>query len=266
MSRCGIATLVSGSSANCTYVRTEAGGILIDAGAGIRKTEQLLNAVGASFAEIRGIFVTHEHSDHICGLKTITKKYRIPILANRNTLFGITAYAPEIDDALFCELPTGGTASAGGFSVTSFACMHDSAECVGYTVETGGGKVGICTDLGQVTPEVENALSGCRALVFESNHDADLLMNGAYPYSLKQRIAGPCGHLSNQQCGDALPGLVRAGAEQIFLAHLSKENNTESLCLCSAENRLRLAGIPCGKDVRVQVAPRNEPSEVFELC
>ena len=266
MSRIAVCTLVSGSSANCTYVEAGGAGILIDAGAGIRKTEQLLSSVGGSFSNLRGIFITHEHSDHIGGLKTILKKYRIPVLANRNTLCGITEYAPDLDDSLFCELPTGATAAAGDFSVTSFSCMHDSSECVGYVITTGNGKIGVCTDLGQVTDTVATALSGCRAVVLESNHDADMLMNGAYPYSLKQRIAGPCGHLSNQQCGDILPDLVRSGAQQVFLAHLSKENNTESLCLCTAENRLRLAGIRCGEDVRVQVAPRNDPSEVFELC
>ena len=260
-----ICTLVSGSSANCTYVEADGCGLLIDAGAGIRSTESLLRSVDSSLEKVKGIFVTHEHSDHISGLKTILKKHRIPILANEKTLSEISLACPEVDTDLFCVLPTGGTAQNGSFSVTSFSCMHDSAECAGYTVETSVGRVGIATDLGDVSDTVLAALCGCKALVFEANHDVDMLRNGPYPYSLKQRISGPCGHLSNQQCGEALINLVQRGAERVFLAHLSKENNTESLCLCTVENVLRRSGILSGKDVCLSVAPRKERSEVFSL-
>ncbi len=266
MSRLKVCTLASGSSANCTYVEADGYGILIDAGAGIRRTEALLNSVGSSLSKIKGIFITHEHSDHISGLKTITKKYRIPILANQNTLNEISYYLPEVDSHLFCVLPTGGSAKSGSFAVTSFPCMHDSAECAGYVIETAAGNVGISTDLGQITDTVSNALKGCKVLVFEANHDIDMLRNGSYPYSLKQRILGPNGHLSNQQCGEGLIELVNAGAEQVYLAHLSKDNNTESLCRCTVENILRRSGIEGEKDVRIRVAPRSDPSEVYELC
>lgn len=266
MSRSRICTLVSGSSANCTYVEVEGCGILIDAGAGVRKTEQLLNAVGASLKQICGIFITHEHSDHIGGLRTIIKNHRIPILANRKTLEGIAAACPDVDDGLFCEFSVGSCAKRSGFEVTSFACMHDSAECMGYVIDVGGCRFGIATDLGEVTDPVRTALNGCKAIVFEANHDPDLLRNGPYPYPLKQRIAGPCGHLSNRQSGEALRGFVSAGTEQVFLAHLSKENNRESLCLDTVNEILKDGGIVSGKDLRIQVAPRNTPSEVFSLC
>ena len=265
MSRLKVCTLVSGSSANCTYVEVDGSGLLIDAGAGIRRTEALLNSVDSSLSKVKGIFITHEHSDHISGLKTITKKYRIPILANRSTLDEISFLLPDVDSDLFCVLPTGGNAKSGSFSVTSFPCMHDSVECSGYVIDTGFCKVGISTDLGQVTDEVTQALNGCKVLVFESNHDIDMLRNGPYPYSLKQRISGPNGHLSNQQAGDALTGFVQSGAEQVYLAHLSKDNNTESLCRCTVENMLRRSGIEVETDVRVRVAPRSDRSEVFCL-
>lgn len=260
-----ICTLVSGSSANSTYVEADGCGLLIDAGAGIRRTEALLKSVESSLSNVKGIFITHEHSDHISGLKTILKKHRIPVLANEKTLYEISLACPEADPNLLCVLPTGGNAKNGNFTVSSFSCMHDSADCAGYVVETSCGKVGIATDLGNVTDTVLQALSGCKALVFEANHDEDMLRNGPYPYSLKQRIAGPCGHLSNQQSGIALSELVRWGTERVFLAHLSKENNTESLCLCTVENLLRRNGIRVGQDVSVSVAPRNERSEVYCL-
>ena len=265
MSRLKVCTLVSGSSANCTYVEVDGCGLLIDAGAGIRRTEALLNSVESSLSKVKGIFITHEHSDHISGLKTITKKYRIPILANRSTLDEISFLLPEVDSDLFCVLPTGGNAKSGAFSVTSFPCMHDSVECAGYVIDTGLCKVGISTDLGQITDDVTNALNGCKVLVFEANHDIDMLRNGPYPYSLKQRISGPNGHLSNQQAGEALTEFVQKGTEQVFLAHLSKDNNTESLCRCTVEHALRRSGIEAEKDVRVRVAPRSDRSEVFCL-
>ena len=265
MSRLKVCTLVSGSSANCTYVEVDGCGLLIDAGAGIRRTEALLNSVDSSLSKVKGIFVTHEHSDHISGLKTITKKYRIPILANQNTLDEITYYLPEVDTDLFCTLPTGGTAKTNAFAVTSFPCMHDSVECAGYVIDTGICKIGVSTDLGQVTDDVRDALNGCKVLVFEANHDIDMLRNGSYPYALKQRISGPNGHLSNQQCGESLSEFVQNGTEQVFLAHLSKDNNTESLCRCTVENILRRSGIEAERDVRVRIAPRSELSEVFSL-
>lgn len=265
MSSVKLCTLVSGSSANCTYVEADGCGLLIDAGAGIRRTEALLQSVGSSLSRIQGVFITHEHSDHINGLKTILKKYPIPVLGNEETLHGISLALPEVDTDRFCVLPIGGNAKNGAFSVTSFPCMHDSASCVGYVIETSAGKIGIATDLGQVTDEVRSALTGCRGLVFEANHDVDMLHNGPYPYHLKQRIAGPCGHLSNQQSAEALIEFVQKGAERVYLAHLSRENNTESLCRCTVENALRRGGIDTERDVKIFVAPRGERSEVFEL-
>lgn len=265
MSRVKVCTLVSGSSANSTYVEVDGCGLLIDAGAGIRRTEALLNSVGSSLSKVRGIFITHEHSDHISGLKTITKKHRIPILANQNTLNEISYSLPEVDTDLFCTLPTGGSAKNSGFSVTSFPCMHDSAECTGYVIDAGICKIGVSTDLGEITDPVRNALNGCKVLVFEANHDIDMLRNGAYPYPLKQRISGPNGHLSNQQSGEGLTEFVRNGTQQVLLAHLSKDNNTESLCRCTVENILRRSGIEAERDVRVRVAPRSDLSEVFSL-
>ncbi len=265
MSRIKVCTVASGSSANCTYVEVDGCGLLVDAGAGIRRTEAILNSVGSSLSQVKGIFLTHEHSDHISGLKTITKKYRIPVLANENTLREVSFLLPEVDNDLFYPLPTGGNAKSGCFSVTSFPCYHDSVECAGYVIDTGICKVGVCTDLGHVSDEVQTALKGCKALVFEANHDVDMLRNGPYPYPLKQRISGPNGHLSNQQCAEGLVDFIRSGTEQVYLAHLSKENNTESLCLCTVKNILRRAGISAERDVRLQVAPRSDRSEVYEL-
>ena len=265
MSRLRLCTVVSGSSANCTYVEIDGCGLLVDAGAGIRRTEALLNSVGASLSNVKGIFITHEHVDHISGLKTILKKYRIPVLATPSTLEEVARLCPTVDPDLFCSLPRGGSAKNGVFCVTSFPCMHDAVDCSGYVIEGNGVRVGIATDLGVVSPKVLESLQGCEALVFESNHDVDMLRNGPYPYSLKQRIFGECGHLSNQQCAEALAQLIPTGVRKVYLAHLSKENNTESLCLCTVKNYLRRAGIDPEEAVSVSVAPRSECSEVFEL-
>ncbi len=265
MSRVRFCTLVSGSSANSSYLEINGRGILIDAGAGIRKTEKLLSQLGSSLSRIQGIFLTHEHSDHGNGLCSITRKYRIPIMANGPTLTAVAAQYPELDTDLFRLMPTGAKAQRDDFCVTSFRCMHDSAECVGYRIDTEQGSFGVCTDLGDVSDTVVQALRKCRGIIFEANHDADMLRSGPYSYPLKQRIAGPCGHLSNLQCGQALCGLTETGIEQVFLAHLSRENNTPQVCMHTVRAVLEQQGIREGTDVKAVVAPRNEPSEMY-IC
>lgn len=257
-------TLVSGSSANSSYLEIDGWGVLIDAGTGIRKIEQLLSGVGASLSRVQGIFLTHEHSDHVSGLGSITRKYPIPIIGNPATLSAVARQYPDLNTDLFRPMPTGGTARRDAFEVTSFPCMHDSAECTGYRVDTASGSFGVCTDLGIASDEVLAALRGCRAVIFEANHDAEMLRNGPYSYPLKQRIAGPLGHLSNLQSGQALCRLVEEGTEQIFLAHLSKENNTPEVCIHTVRETLLGQGIREGNDCQATVAPRGEASAVYQ--
>ena len=258
-----VCTLFSGSSANSTLIQVDGRAILIDAGGGVLKTGKALQQAGTDFSKLDAIFITHEHSDHVSGLATILKRHRIPVIGNTATLKKMLFEHPELDDSLFCEMPTGSTAVKDGFEVTSFAAPHDSVECVGYKIKTKYGCVGVTTDAGQPTSEIFTKLSGCGILVLEANHDRKMLLEGPYPYMLKQRIAGPSGHLSNEQSGELLSKLVESGAKKVLLAHLSKENNTPDIALSTVGMCLSESGITVQKDVLVSVAPRDCVSDIY---
>lgn len=262
-----VCTLYSGSSANCTYIENNGKAILIDAGAGVKKTAQALKDIGSDYDKIEAIFITHEHSDHVAGLKTILKYHdRIPVIGNEKTLNAVMQANPEICGKNFHIMSTGATANNGSIRVSSFPTLHDSAECVGYIIDTGNRKIGVMTDVGEETPGATELLCHCDVLVVESNHDYDKLWNGAYPYMLKKRIGGKYGHFSNDQCGELLKKTVDCKVRNIILSHLSKENNTPDLAYNTVSGHLESTGAEIGGDIFLTVAPRNEVSRtvVFE--
>lgn len=254
-----IGTLFSGSSANCTYIEADGSAVLIDAGAGIRKLGGALTSIGSFYDRVRGIFLTHEHSDHIAGLTTILKKYSIPVFANEATREAVLMACPSADEDLFISMRTGATAHCAPFSVRSFASSHDSSESVGYLVEAAGIRFGILTDTGTVTSEMLRQLENCKVLVLEANHDEEMLRTGPYPYPLKQRVCGRHGHLSNAQCADVICNLSQK-PEVVILAHLSKENNTPKLAKDTVKRLLAERGVV---GVEVEVAPPDRASTIY---
>ena len=258
-------TLYSGSSGNCTVIDIDGRAILVDAGCGVKKTQKALIDAGLSLDAVEGIFITHEHSDHVSGLQTICKHYRIPVISNKATLDAFFRENRNFDTSLFCEMPTGAVAARDIFEVTSFHSPHDSVECVGYRIKTKYGDVGVLTVAGEGTKEIKKALSGCKILVFESNHDKNMLQTGPYPYYLKMRISGPNGHLSNDQSAELLAGFIDFGTESVILAHLSKENNTPHAALATAENILTSTGAKVGSDISLYVAPPDGLSHIFTV-
>lgn len=248
-------TVCSGSSANSVYIEIDGSAILIDAGCTEKYLTAFLRDIGSDYGKIKAVFVTHEHSDHIKALPALSKK-RIPIIANKATLNNIAALKPDCDVSLFRELPTSFTAKNGPFGVTSFRTSHDCAESVGYVIETDGGNIGIVTDLGTYDEKTVAAVSSCRLVFIEANHDEDMLWQGKYPYPLKKRIGGVCGHLSNVQCGRLLA--ERGNVEFAVLSHLSRENNTPEKALFTVS---RFAP----ESVKLSVAPRSERSEFIYL-
>ena len=258
-------TFFSGSSANCAYIEINGRAILIDAGGGIRKTSEYLNEIGSNYDKIDAVFVTHEHSDHINGLAPICNRFNIPIISNANTLRAIAKAQPSINTDLFRPMPTGAKAVRNDFEVTSFATSHDSAESVGYIIKTNQGNIGVVTDLGQYTEEVEENVSSCKILILEANHDEQMLRTGRYPYFLKKRISGNSGHLSNVQSGNLLSSILHKGVKKVMLAHLSCENNTPSLALSSVSDAATSVGAIVGGDIMIDVAPRNGISKIMDL-
>lgn len=257
-------TLFSGSSGNCTYVEQGGRGILIDAGCTAKKVTDGLLSAGSDISRVLGIFVTHEHSDHISALRVLSKKFKKPIIATEGTLKGIREQYPDIDDNLFVTISPSCSAVLFDFKVTAFKTPHDSRESTGFIVDCGKGKAGIATDMGHVTEDFFAAVKGCEGLLLESNYDELMLKNGAYPQFLKQRIAGKNGHLSNTQCGEAICELVEQGVNKLILGHLSEQNNTPEHVKISIGRFLNDRGMGQG-DVSLCIAPRHNRSGIIEF-
>lgn len=243
--------LFSGSSGNSYYIGSRSEGILIDAGRSARQLDGMLKICNIDPLAIQAVFVTHEHTDHVNGVRVFTKKYGIPVYASPGTL---RAIAPQSQGTRL--LPIEGPVEAGGMTVEPFPISHDCAQPTGYRVHTADGRdFCLATDLGYLSEEVKDRLSGCGLVVVESNHDVEMLREGPYPYHLKRRILSREGHLSNADCSAFLPELVRRGTRRFILAHLSRENNTPALALESARRALAQEGFVEDVDFTLETAP-----------
>lgn len=242
-------SIASGSTGNCGLYRTEDAAILIDLGISFRRITTALAGVGLRPEELSAVLLTHEHIDHVKGLPMFLKKTRVPVFASRGTAQALAEKQPECTDRLQ-EFDSGDGFWVRGVDVTTFATPHDAADSVGYILSDGTSRFGFATDLGFVPREAAGLLRGCGTVVLESNHDPHMLQAGPYPYSLKLRVSGPAGHLSNPDCAVFAADLVKNGARSIVLAHLSEKNNIPELALQQTMAALR--GLPA---CAVQVAP-----------
>lgn len=251
-----ICPLFSGSSGNSYYIGSAEAGILIDAGRTAKQLNGMLAQCGISLAAVKGIFLTHEHSDHIKGLRVFASKNHIPVYGSEGTLFAMERTGDLEGDFQVETLGVDRVACA-DMEIYPFRTSHDSAESVGYRIRTADDRVvTFSTDLGYISETVRVELKGSDLVVLESNHDVGMLQNGPYPYPLKRRILSDRGHLSNNVCADILPELSKSGATRFLLAHLSSENNTPELAYQTALCSLTLAGLKQGIDYELTVAPR----------
>ena len=257
-------TLASGSSGNCALVCCGGTRLLLDAGISARRITTALKGLGVDPASLGGVLVTHEHSDHISGLATLTKQLGLPVYATAPTLRQ-RCYPIPVLERLCRDFAPGDGFPVGELWVTSFPTSHDAACSVGYTLAGDGSKLASATDLGRLTPEVLNAVRGCDLLVCESNHDVDWVRSGPYPYYLKERILGDRGHLSNEMGAELAALAAESGARAVVLAHLSSENNTPARARDVAARRLSAAGVDPERDLSLTVAPRKERGPVFRL-
>lgn len=247
-----ITTLASGSSGNCILVSHGATHLLVDCGISCLRIKRALAALGLAPGDLAGILITHEHSDHISGLATLFKQFHLPVYCSRGTGRQLVYRIAFIGEVLH-DFEPGDPFVLGGLTVTPFATSHDAADSVGYTFTDGVRKAAIVTDLGVVTSVVEQAIQGSDLMVVESNHDPDWVMDGPYPWPLKQRVLGPQGHLSNADCAALCK---RIGARTVVLAHLSAENNSPSLALDTVRAVV-------GEGVTVEAAPRDTASRRY---
>ncbi len=235
-----IRVLGSGSRGNATLFRVNGTGILVDAGLSARQVLRRLDEVGQDPRGIEAIVLTHEHRDHVGGVRVLARRLGIPVLGNARTL----AAAAELlgDETGTIAFETGRPFQAGPFAALAFPVPHDAAEPVGFLLSARGVTVGYATDLGYVTRLVAERLAACRALVFEANHDPDLLMEGPYPWPTKQRVASRVGHLSNGEAAEALARFLPRGLAGLVLAHLSETNNRPDLAAGAVRSALERAG------------------------
>lgn len=256
-------TLYSSSSGNCAYISDGVTDILIDAGVSASKIITSLEKIGVKPESIDAILITHEHSDHICGVDVFVRKYGTKVYANEKTAQKMVSGANKVDPKYVNVITTGDVFDIGTAVVRSFKTPHDSAESVGYTITFDQRKFGISTDTGCITKPMLSALAGCEAVIIESNHDVDMLLNGRYPYPLKKRILSDRGHLSNENGAWLATQLALWGTKHIVLGHLSENNNTSEIAYQKAYKMLTDNNIVVDKDVFLKVASRYEITEII---
>ena len=248
-----LSVLSSGSSGNATYVECGAGGLLVDAGLSRKRLEKLLARIGRSLGNVGAVLLTHDHSDHTCGARALSRDLGIPILAAP----GVREAVKHADAAVEAGEPF----AVGEFGATFFEVPHDSPT-YGVRITGDGCDVVVATDLGEAGPGVIDWMRGAEAAVIEANHDPDWLARGPYSAQLKRRISSPIGHLSNRQTAQAAVSLAPHGLKDLVLAHLSKTNNSPARACGTVHGALREAGYG---GVRVRAAIANHPTPWIEV-
>lgn len=262
-------SIASGSSGNCIYVGTQSTNLLVDTGISKKRVEIGLNAIGRSCQDIDGILITHEHSDHICGLGVLSRKYHIPIYATKGTIDAIKGYSSlgKIDEELFIPIKEDEAFCIKDLSVNPMKISHDAAQPVAYRFKHGRKKIAIATDMGTYNDYVVESLKGMDALFIEANHDVNMLQVGPYPYSLKQRILGDRGHLSNELTGRLLGLLAHDKLQNVVLGHLSKENNLPQLAYETVRVELLMGKNSYGGvEFPISVANRDTVSPMVQIA
>jgi phosphoribosyl 1,2-cyclic phosphodiesterase len=258
-------SLYSGSTGNCLFVQSKNTNILVDAGVSLKKIEEALSSILISADTISAIIITHEHSDHIKGIGTLSKKYNIPVFANKETWNQIPleqkAKIAEQNIKTFeiCEKFT-----IGDIDILPFHIPHDAANPCGFNIYNESSKISIATDLGHITPEILKNLENSSFILLESNYEPEILKCCSYPYLLKKRIDGPTGHLSNNLAGQTISKLIPLGLNSVMLGHLSKENNFPELAYKTVLEELKNNNYT-ENCINLNIADRYSPSKIISV-
>jgi len=254
--RLAVCMLASGSKGNAIYISDGKTALLIDAGLSGIKIERRLASRGLDPQQLQGIIVSHEHSDHVQGVGVLSRRFKLPVYISRKTAAAAQQIGNPHGTVFFkCGSPF----QVKDLRIHPFSLSHDASDPAGFTIQSNGLKLGIATDLGIASSVVKQHLKGCSALILEANHDPDMLINGPYPWPLKQRIQGRSGHLSNDTSRTLLEELVHDKLEHVILAHLSETNNTPRKALLAFEPLLSRAG------ARLHVATQDECGDIIYL-
>lgn len=251
--------LGSGSKGNCTFISSETTSILIDAGFSGKEMARRLELIGVSPDTLSGIVVTHEHADHIGGLRVLHNRHRTPLFGNAGSIRAISRI--KGNELLFWNVfTTGSRFRIGDLTLDSFPVPHDAEEPVGLIVEHASASIGVLTDVGVMTHAIRERLRPCSVVMIESNHDPDLLRDAPRPWSLKQRIMGRQGHLSNAGAAEMIAAIAGPQLHRVYLAHLSEDCNRAELALDLARKHLSSAG---HDHVHVCLTYPDRPSEMW---
>ncbi len=256
-----ICVLASGSTGNCTFIGTENTRILVDAGLSARRTAERLAAIGERPERLDAVCVSHEHGDHVTGLRVLQKKYGVDIYVNGGTLDALRARRKH-DGMAFRQFTTGAPFAIGDLTLEPFMVPHDAYEPVGFIIHAGSLSVGVATDIGTVTGLVREKLRPCHAVIIEANHDDDLLHAADRPWTLKQRIRGNQGHLSNRAAAALIAEIAGPRLRHLFLAHMSADCNSPHHARTAVETALSGAG---HTHISVELTGADGVSEILEL-
>lgn len=250
--------LGSGSSGNALLIKTDTTKVLVDCGLSLRQLRLRSAEIGESIDDLAGVLVTHEHSDHVNGLGVLTRRQQTPVFMTRGTYHNLPKSLGLLE-GVECFEP-GDTVTIGDIEAVSFSVDHDAADPVSYVLRSNGTKLGIAADLGHATALVRQRLAGSHGLILESNYCPDMLREGSYPIQVQQRINSSSGHLSNRDMSSLLAHVAHDQLQQVVLIHISDENNTHDLAKRMAEQALGVRTVP------VDVAPKDRPTVLFEVC
>ncbi|MBE1556495.1 MBL fold metallo-hydrolase [Sporosarcina limicola] len=257
--------LASGSSGNAIYIENDNHAFLVDAGFSAKKMDSLMAGLGRSMKQIDGIFVTHEHSDHIKGIGVVARKYGTPIYANEKTWQAMDSLVGNIPLEQRFQFDMETVQSFGSIDIQSFAVSHDAVDPMFYVFHEKDRKLAIITDTGYVSDRMKGYIKGADSFVFESNHDVSMLQMGRYPWSVKRRILSDVGHVSNEDAAVAMSEVVEQKETKIYLSHLSKDNNMKDLARMSVTQTLETCGIITGEYVHLHDTDADQPTELVTV-
>ena len=257
-------SLYSGSSGNSLFVQTENTKLLIDAGVSAKKIQEALEGLQVDPSSIDGILITHEHTDHVQGLGTFAKKYNVPVFVNNKTLDYMPKQKEKLGKNNIKNFEVGEKFEINDLKIKSFSIPHDAANPCAFLLSKDDKSIGIATDIGHMTNSIIKELEPSDFLLLEANYEPEVLKFSPYPYKLKQRIAGPNGHLPNEEAGKTISYLLKNNLKQAMLGHLSKENNFPELAYKTVVEEL-ISNNYNENSLTLGVANRDIPGNIIEI-
>lgn len=249
---------------NCLYVESENTKLLIDAGVSLKKIEAGLETLNVSPSSLDGILVTHEHSDHIQSLGNLSKKFNLPVYANSETFDAMPKQTDKISTENINKFKVAEKFQIKDIEVNPFSIPHDAANPCGFNITNNSDKISIATDIGHMTNDILKQLEDSKFILLESNYDTEVLKCSKYPYLLKQRIAGPNGHLSNDVASKVINYLLQGNLKTAMLGHLSKESNFPELAYQTVVDEIIRAGTDVSK-LNLSVASRDKVGNLIHI-